>query len=280
MSRASPVGSAGLGVSPFSDCSRSCYRELRELLEAAGLSESAAADAAERAGLKALTARGAELERDFPFALVGQLFAPAIRRAREAGRRGPTPPAASSSALWSASSSTSRSRSPGVVRGHRSLPSFGLGSILGSDSVASQQLRGEDRRHEVHVPSPVPAPRRSHRRSSPGRLTRNTCRRSSHYRAVGSCEGSAASADVVPVTSNRLTLHIESRPDAERIAGRLCDGCGEEHRFSGWLGLLTLLEQARRETVAAGPALPKGREDERRQGHETADQAQAVRGGP
>jgi DNA-binding CsgD family transcriptional regulator len=39
----------------------------------------AAADAAERAGLKVLRARGTELERDFPFALVGQLFGPVVR---------------------------------------------------------------------------------------------------------------------------------------------------------------------------------------------------------
>ena len=55
---------------------------------------------------------------------------------------------------------------------------------------------------------------------------------------------------MVPVTSNRLILHIESGADGERVAGRLRDGCGEEHQFNGWLGLLTLLEQARREVGA------------------------------
>jgi hypothetical protein len=47
------------------------------------------------------------------------------------------------------------------------------------------------------------------------------------------------------VTSNQLTLQIEPRPDCDGIAGRLRNGNGEEHRFTGWLGRLTLLEQAR-----------------------------------
>jgi len=47
------------------------------------------------------------------------------------------------------------------------------------------------------------------------------------------------------MTSNPLTLHIEPRPDGVGIAGRLSDGHGEEHQFSGWLGLLSLLEEAR-----------------------------------
>jgi hypothetical protein len=47
------------------------------------------------------------------------------------------------------------------------------------------------------------------------------------------------------MTSSPLTLHIEARPEGERIAGRLRDGGGIEHQFTGWLGLLTLLEQAR-----------------------------------
>jgi hypothetical protein len=47
------------------------------------------------------------------------------------------------------------------------------------------------------------------------------------------------------MTGNPLTLHIEPRPNGQPIAGRLRDSCGEEHHFTGWLGLLTLLEQAR-----------------------------------
>ena len=39
----------------------------------------------------------------------------------------------------------------------------------------------------------------------------------------------------------RLELHV----DGERVNGRLCDEQGNESPFSGWLGLLTLLEQAR-----------------------------------
>ena len=48
--------------------------------------------AAEEDGARVLTARGSELEREFPFGVVRQLFEPALarRRARErcAGRRG------------------------------------------------------------------------------------------------------------------------------------------------------------------------------------------------
>ena len=40
-----------------------------------------AREAAERAGLRVLSARGTELERDFPFALVGQLFEPVVHGA-------------------------------------------------------------------------------------------------------------------------------------------------------------------------------------------------------
>jgi hypothetical protein len=61
---------------------------------------------------------------------------------------------------------------------------------------------------------------------------------------------------LVAVTTNRLTLHIEPPSDGHAIAGRICDGRGEEYRFTGWLALLTLLEQARLATAAdrsAGP---------------------------
>lgn len=48
------------------------------------------------------------------------------------------------------------------------------------------------------------------------------------------------------MTTNRaFTLSFEPPDDGEPIAGSLCDERGTEHRFAGWLGLLTLLEQAR-----------------------------------
>ena len=50
--------------------------------------------------------------------------------------------------------------------------------------------------------------------------------------------------------SNRLTLHIEPRPEGDGIAGQVCDGIGEERHFTGWLGLLSLLEEARQAVVA------------------------------
>lgn len=51
---------------------------------------------------------------------------------------------------------------------------------------------------------------------------------------------------VVSMTSNRrLTLHLEPPGHGEPIAGWLCDERGDERHFAGWLGLLTLLEQAR-----------------------------------
>ena len=45
-----------------------------------------ARETAERTGLRVLSARGTELERDFPFALVGQLFGPVVHEASEAER--------------------------------------------------------------------------------------------------------------------------------------------------------------------------------------------------
>ena len=51
---------------------------------------------------------------------------------------------------------------------------------------------------------------------------------------------------VVGMTSTRrLTLRLEPPGDGEPIAGWLCDERGDERHFAGWLGLLTLLEQAR-----------------------------------
>src|SRR5262245_29944158 len=46
----------------------------------------AASDAAERAGMQVLGCRGTELERDFPFGLVAQLFGPAVGALDEAER--------------------------------------------------------------------------------------------------------------------------------------------------------------------------------------------------
>lgn len=46
-------------------------------------------------------------------------------------------------------------------------------------------------------------------------------------------------------TAPLLTLHFERSADPELIAGWLRDERGGEQYFAGWLGLITLLEQAR-----------------------------------
>jgi hypothetical protein len=46
-------------------------------------------------------------------------------------------------------------------------------------------------------------------------------------------------------TSRSLTLRLKPHPDGQSIAGWVVDGRGAEQYFAGWLGLLTLLEQAR-----------------------------------
>jgi hypothetical protein len=46
-------------------------------------------------------------------------------------------------------------------------------------------------------------------------------------------------------TSRSLTLRLRPHPDGQSIAGWVVDEHGDEHYFAGWLGLLTLLEQAR-----------------------------------
>jgi len=56
------------------------------------------------------------------------------------------------------------------------------------------------------------------------------------------------------MTGTPLTLHLEPAPADQAIAGMLRDGCGQEHRFTGWLGLLTLLEQARVTVALERPA--------------------------
>jgi hypothetical protein len=50
---------------------------------------------------------------------------------------------------------------------------------------------------------------------------------------------------VAMTTSRNLILRLEPSADGARIAGCLRDERGNEHHFTGWLGLLTLLEQAR-----------------------------------
>ena len=42
-----------------------------------------------------------------------------------------------------------------------------------------------------------------------------------------------------------LQLTLELRPEGAGTAGSLCDELGGQHPFTGWLGLLTLLEAAR-----------------------------------
>ena len=50
-----------------------------------------------------------------------------------------------------------------------------------------------------------------------------------------------------------MRLGLELRADGERVAGSLYDERGAEHAFSGWLGLLTLLEAARARTGGGAP---------------------------
>ena len=56
--------------------------------------------------------------------------------------------------------------------------------------------------------------------------------------------------------TGRLTLQLDPRSDGEGIAGRLRDGTGEEHHFTGWLGLLSLLEEARQALASERPVGP------------------------
>ena len=42
-----------------------------------------------------------------------------------------------------------------------------------------------------------------------------------------------------------LRFELEIRPSGAAMAGSLYDEVGAEHAFTGWLGLLTLLESAR-----------------------------------
>jgi hypothetical protein len=56
--------------------------------------------------------------------------------------------------------------------------------------------------------------------------------------------------------ASELRLRLDANLRDDRIAGRLYDEHGDEHRFSGWLALLTLLEYARR-GAAAPPEPPR-----------------------
>jgi len=47
------------------------------------------------------------------------------------------------------------------------------------------------------------------------------------------------------VEGHPLQLTLALAVDEDRISGRLRDERGDEHRFSSWLGLLTLLEAVR-----------------------------------
>lgn len=42
-----------------------------------------------------------------------------------------------------------------------------------------------------------------------------------------------------------LRLSLELRPSGAALCGSVYDEAGAEHEFTGWLGLLTLLEAAR-----------------------------------
>ena len=49
------------------------------------------------------------------------------------------------------------------------------------------------------------------------------------------------------VDARPLQLTLALVVDEDRISGRLRDERGDEHRFSSWLGLLTLLEATRQQ---------------------------------
>ena len=58
------------------------------------------------------------------------------------------------------------------------------------------------------------------------------------------------------MTTNRpLTLRLEPHADGQPLAGWVVDERGDERYFTGWLGLLTLLEQAR---LVAADGAPHG----------------------
>jgi hypothetical protein len=54
---------------------------------------------------------------------------------------------------------------------------------------------------------------------------------------------------VAMTTDGLLTLRLDPNTGGQVIAGWICDERGE-HYFTGWLGLLTLLEQARAKVAA------------------------------
>ena len=55
-------------------------------------------------------------------------------------------------------------------------------------------------------------------------------------------------------TDLSLRLVFATDGDGERMAGRLCDERGEEHHFSSWVGLLSLLDAARERARPAAAA--------------------------
>jgi hypothetical protein len=62
-----------------------------------------------------------------------------------------------------------------------------------------------------------------------------------------------------------LRLALELRGDGAGVAGSLRDELGARHPFTGWLGLLTLLEAARLRSRDARPGPPPSSSDEPRQ---------------
>ena len=51
-------------------------------------------------------------------------------------------------------------------------------------------------------------------------------------------------------TGPLITVRLDPEASGQVIAGWIGDGGGDEHYFTGWLGLLTMLEQARQVATA------------------------------
>jgi hypothetical protein len=56
-----------------------------------------------------------------------------------------------------------------------------------------------------------------------------------------------------PDDAPALRLAVELRGDAGGLAGRLVDEHGAAHAFAGWLGLLTLLQDAQARVAGQEP---------------------------
>jgi len=54
--------------------------------------------------------------------------------------------------------------------------------------------------------------------------------------------------------SPALPLRLELRSDGGAVTGRVVDERGDEHPFTGWLGLLTLLHGAQSRATTERPA--------------------------